>query len=111
MKQQSLIPERPSEQGRETIAEKLKELEARIRTAIALVAKVKEEKALLGQRVQELQAAINGQAEQMKALQAERKKDQEQYIRILEEREQVRLRVDRLLEQVARIEASVEPDA
>ena len=111
MKQPSLIPERPSEQGRDMIPEKLKELEARIRGAIALVAKVKGEKALLGQRVAELQAVINGQAEQMKALEAERKKDQEQLIRMLEEREEVRLRVDRLLEEVARIEASVEPDA
>lgn len=109
MKQPSLIPERPSEQGRDMIAEKLKELEARIRTAIALVAKVKGEKALLGQRVQELQAVISGHAEQMKALEAERKKDQKQLIRMLEEREEVRLRVDRLLEEVARIEASVEP--
>ena len=111
MKQPSLIPERPSEQGREMIAEKLKDLEARIRAAIALVAKVKGEKALLGQRVEEMQAVIKGQAEQMKALDAERKKDQEQLIRILEEREEVRLRVDRLLEEVARIEASVEPKA
>ncbi len=111
MKQPSLIPERPSEQGRDMIAEKLKELEARIRAAIALVAKVKGEKAVLGQRVAELQAVINGQAEQMKALDAERKKDQGQLIRMLEEREEVRLRVDRLLEEVARIEASVEPEA
>ncbi len=111
MKQPSLIPERPSEQGRDMIAEKLKELEARIRAAIALVAKVKGEKAVLGQRVAELQVVINGQAEQMKALDAERKKDQGQLIRMLEEREEVRLRVDRLLEEVARIEASVEPEA
>ena len=93
------------------IAEKLKELEARIRAAIALVAKVKGEKALLGQRVEEMQAVIKGQAEQMKALDAERKKDQEQLIRMLEDREEVRLRVDRLLEEVARIKASVEPEA
>jgi len=111
MKQPSLIPERPSEQGRDMIAEKLKELEARIRAAIALVAKVKGEKAALGQRVAELQAVINGQTEQMKGLEAERKKDQGQLIRMLEEREEVRLRVDRLLEEVARIEASVEPEA
>ena len=109
MKQPSLIPERPSEQGREMIAEKLRELEARIRAAAALVAKVKGEKALLGRRVEEMQAVIKGQTEQVKALEAERKKDQAQLIRILEERENVRLRVDRLLEEVTRIEASAEP--
>ena len=51
------------------------------------------------------------QAEQMKALEAERKREQEQHSQMLEEREEVRLRVDRLLEEVARIEASVESEA
>lgn len=87
---------------------KLKELEARVKTAVGLVAKVKGEKALLEQRVEELQAAIKDQAEQMKALEAARKKDQEQLIRILGEREEVRLKVDHLLEEIGRIEASVE---
>ncbi len=110
MKQPSLIPERPSEQGREMIAEKLKELEARIKATVALLAKVRGEKALLGQRMEELQAVIKGQAEQMKALEAERKREQEQHSQMLEEREEVRLKVDRLLEEVARIEASVESE-
>ena len=104
----NLISERPSEQGREMIDEKLKELEARVKTAVALVSKVKGEKALLEQRVEELQTAIKDQAEQMKALEAARKKDQEQLIRMLGEREEVRLKVDHLLEEIARIEASVE---
>jgi chromosome segregation ATPase len=110
MKQPSLIPERPSEQGREMIAEKLKELEARIKATVALLAKIREEKVVLGQRIEELQATIKGQMEQMKALEAERKKEREQFVRMQEEREEVRLRVDRLLEEVARIEASVEPE-
>jgi chromosome segregation ATPase len=93
------------------IAEKLKELEARIKATVALLAKVRGEKAILGRRVEELQDVIKGQTEQMKALEAERKKDQEQLSQMLEEREEVRLRVDRLLEEVARIEASVEPQA
>lgn len=90
------------------IDEKLKELEARVKAAVGLVAKVKGEKALLEQRVEELQAAIKDQAEQMKALEAARKKDQEQLIGILGEREEVRLKVDHLLEEIGRIEASVE---
>ena len=57
----------------------------------------------------ELQGIIKEQADQMKALGAGRKKDQQQLNRILEEREEVRLRVDHLLEEIARIEASVEP--
>ncbi len=93
----------------EMIARKLKELEARIKAAIGLIAKVRGEKATLEQRVEELQAAINDQAKQMKALEAGRKKTQEQLIRLLEEREEARLEVDRLLEEIAKIEASAEP--
>ena len=110
MKQPKLTFERPSDQGRAMIEGKLKELEARIRVAIALVEKVKDEKALLEQRLEELQGIIKEQADQMKALGAGRKKDQQQLNRILEEREEVRLRVDHLLEEIARIEASVEPE-
>lgn len=93
----------------EMIARKLKELEARIKAAIGLIAKVRGEKATLEQRVEELQAAINDQAKQMKALEAGRKKTQEQLIRLLEEREEARLKIDRLLEEIAKIEVSAEP--
>jgi chromosome segregation ATPase len=91
------------------IEEKLKELEGRVKAVVALVEKVKEEKALLEQRVAGLQGIIKEQADRMKAVEAGRKKDQQQLSRIVEEREEVRLRVDHLLEEIARIEASVEP--
>ena len=100
------ISERPSEQGRAMITQKLKELEGRVKAAVALVVKVKGEKALLEQRLEELQAAIKDQAEQMKALETGRKKDQKQLGRMLEEREEVRVKVDHLVEEIARIEAS-----
>jgi len=103
--------ERPSEQGRAMITQKLKELEGRVKAAVALVVKVKGEKALLEQRLEELQAFIKDEAEQMKALEAGRKKDQKQLNRMLEEREEVRVKVDHLVEEIARIEASVEPKA
>lgn len=105
------ISERPSEQGRAMITQKLKELEGRVKAAVALVVKVKGEKALLEQRLEELQGVIKEQAEQMKALEAGRKKDQKQFNRMLEEREEVRVKVDHLVEEIARIEASVEPKA
>ena len=91
------------------IEEKLKELEGRVKAVVALVEKVKEEKALLEQRVEGLQGIIKEQVDRMKALEAGRRKDQQQLGRILGEREEVRLRVDHLLEEIARIEASVEP--
>ena len=91
------------------IEEKLKELEGRVKAVVALVEKVKEEKGLLQQRVEELQGVIKEQADRVKALEAGRRKDQQQLGRILGEREEVRLRVDHLLEEIARIEASVEP--
>ena len=93
------------------IEEKLKELEGRVKAVVALVEKVKEEKGLLQQRVEELQGVIKEQADRVKALEAGRRKDQQQLGRILGEREEVRLRVDHLLEEIARIEASVEPEA
>lgn len=103
--------ERPSEQSRAMITQKLKELEGRVKAAVALVVKVKGEEALLEQRLEELQGVIKEQAEQMKALEAGRKKDQKQLNRMLEEREEVRVKVDHLVEEIARIEASVEPKA
>jgi len=111
MTEVNLKSERPSEQGRAMITQKLKELEGRVKAAVALVVKVKGEKALLEQRLEELQAFIKDEAEQMKALEAGRKKDQKQLNRMLEEREEVRVKVDHLVEEIARIEASVEPKA
>ena len=110
MSQAKRIPARPSQQGLEMIGEKLKELEGRVKAAVALIAKVRGEKSLLSQRVEELKATISGQAEQMKALEAGRKKDQEQLSRLQRERDDIRLKIDRLLEEIAKIEASVEPE-
>lgn len=101
--------EHPLDQGRMMLAEKLEDLEGRVRTVVALATKLKEEKAGLGQRMEELQAVIKAQVEQVGALEAARRKDQEQLIRMQEEREEVRLKVDHLLEEIERIEASVEP--
>lgn len=101
--------EYPSDQGRMMLAEKLEDLEGRVRTVVALVTELKGENTGLGQRVEELQAVIKAQVDQVGALEAARRKDQEQLIRMQEEREEVRLKVDHLLEEIAKIEASVEP--
>ena len=100
-----------SDQDQTMLAERLEELEGRVRLVVALVAKLKDEKVVLEQRVEELQAVIKARVEQMGALEAARKKDQEQLMRMLEEREEVRLKVDHLLEEIARIETSVESGA
>ena len=110
MSQAKRISGGPSQQGLEMIGEKLKELEGRVKAAVALIVKVRGEKSLLERRVEELKATISGQAEQMKALEAGRKKDQEQLSRLQRERDDVRLKIDRLLEEIAKIEASVEPE-
>jgi chromosome segregation ATPase len=91
------------------IGEKLKELESRVKAAVTLIAKVREEKSLVQRRVEDLKATISGQVEQMKALEAGRKKDQEQIGRLLRERDEVRVKIDRLLEEIAKVEESVEP--
>ncbi|MDD5558252.1 hypothetical protein [Candidatus Methylomirabilis sp.] len=93
------------------LAEELEALEDRVRKVVALVAKLKGEKAVLGQRVEELQDVIKAQVEQVGTLEAARKKDQEQLTHILKEREEVRFKIDHLLEEIARIEASVESGA
>jgi chromosome segregation ATPase len=91
------------------IGEKLKELESRVKAAVTLIAKVREEKSLVQRRVEDLKATISGQVEQMKALEAGRKKDQEQIGRLQRERDEVRVKIDRLLEEIAKVEESVEP--
>ncbi len=100
-----------SDQDQTMLAEKLEELERRVRLVVALAAKLKEEKTVLERQVEELQAVIKVRVEQVGALEAARKKDQAQLVHIQEEREEVRLKIDRLLEEIARIEASVESGA
>ena len=109
MTESNPIPLRPSEQGRDILAEALTVLEARLKAAISLVAKLKGEKALLEHRVGDLEAAIASHSEQMKTLQSGRKKEVERLLRLQAEREGVRLKVDRLLEEISKIEASAEP--
>ena len=111
MSQAKRIPERPLQQGLEMIGEKFKELEGRVKAAAALIAKVRGEKSLLEHRVEELKATISGKTEQTRALEAGRKKDQERLGRLQRERDDVRLKIDRLLEEIAKIEAAVEPKA
>ena len=103
------LRERPPVQGHDMLAKALNDLEGRVRAAIALVAKLKGEKALVERRVMELQVALTSQVEQIKSLQSGRKREQERLVRLQEEREEVRLKVDRLLEEIAKIEASIEP--
>lgn len=93
------------------LAEKLEELEGRVRSAVALVTTLKGENVVLGRQVEELQAVVKVQAEQVGALEAARKKDQEQLVQMQEERDEIRLKIDHLLEEIARIEASVESGA
>ncbi|CBE68906.1 MAG: hypothetical protein F9K13_09210 [Candidatus Methylomirabilis oxygeniifera] len=100
-----------SDRGRTMLAEKLEELEGRVRLAVTLATKLKGEKVVLERQVDELQAVVRAQAEQVGALEAARKKDQEQLVHMQEEREEIRLKVDRLLEEIARIETSVESGA
>jgi chromosome segregation ATPase len=96
------------EPTRAMLDERLNELNGRVKAVAALISRVKGEKALLERRIEQLEATLAAQAAQMKAVQAGRKKDQEQLLRLQEERDGVRLKVDRVLEEIARIEAFVE---
>ena len=105
------MPQDSLGRGPTMLTEQLEELEDRVKLAIALVAKLKGEKIVLARRIEELQAVVKVQVEQVGALEAARKKDQEQLVQMQEEREEVRLKIDRVLEEIARIEASVESGA
>lgn len=101
----------PSNEGRTMLVEELEALEGRVRLVVGLVVKLREEKTALEQRVEDLQAAVKVQVEQVGALETARQKDQELLARMQEEREEVRLKVDRLLGEIARIEVSIESGA
>jgi uncharacterized coiled-coil DUF342 family protein len=91
------------------LVEELETLEGRVGLVVGLVAKLREEKAALAQRIEELQSVVKVHEEQVGELEAARQKDREQLAHMREEREEVRLKVDRLLEEIARIEVSIEP--
>jgi chromosome segregation ATPase len=93
------------------LEERLSELTGRVEAVVAFVARVKGEKAALERRVEQLEAALAAQAGQIQAAQSGRRKDQEQLLRLQEEREGVRLKVDRVLDEIARMEGLVERGA
>ena len=97
-----------SEPTRAMLDERLNELNGRVKAVAALLARMKGEKALLERRIEQLEATLAAQAEQMKVAQVGRKKEQEQLLRLQDERDGVRLKVDRVLDEIARIEAFVE---
>jgi chromosome segregation ATPase len=100
---------RPAGEMGDSLAAALGELEARVKAALALVAQLRDANARLKRRIGELEATISSQAEQVKALQSARTKDQEHLHRVQEEREGIRSRVDRLLQEIGEIEAAVDP--
>jgi chromosome segregation ATPase len=100
-----------SESTRAMLDERLNELRDRVKAVVALISRLRGEKASLERRIEQLEATLAAQAEQLKAVQAGYKKDQQQLLRLQEERDGVRLKVDRLLEEIAKIEAFVERGA
>ena len=96
---------------RAMLDERLNELNSRVAAVVALIARVRKEKASLARRIEQLETALADQADQIKAVQVGRKRDQEQLLRLQEEREGVRLKVDRVLEEIARMEVVVERGA
>jgi len=89
------------------ITEKLQALEAKVKAAVALLVQLKDERAALQARVEELQNELHAQGERLGLVEAERDQVLTQLKQLQEEREEVRMRVEVLLEEIARIETSI----
>ena len=89
------------------ITEKLQALEAKVKAAVALLVQLKDERAALQARVEELQNELHAQGERLGRVEAERDQVLTQLKQLQEEREEVRMRVEVLLEEIARIETSI----
>jgi chromosome segregation ATPase len=86
------------------IAEKLVELEGRIRAALAALGRAQEERAVLEGSVAALEAERDRLRAQVKDLESARAEAEGEVRRLRDEREAVRLRVDALLEEIGRVE-------
>jgi len=89
------------------ITEKLQALEAKVKAAVALLVQLKDERAALQARVEELQNELHAQGERLGRVEAERDQVLTQLKQLQEEREEVRMRVEVLLKEIARIETSI----
>lgn len=100
--------QRALDDAQQILTARLQELEGRVKAAVALLAKFKADKASLERRVGELEALATARAEQVKVLELGRKQDQERILRLQEERDAVRARIDRVLEEIAKLDPATE---
>jgi len=93
------------EKGGTMIPDKLKELEARVRGVLDLLAQTRQERSALQAMVGELQGEISMLKEGLKKEQSRREQMEGELKRLEVEREEVRSKVEELLAELAKIEA------
>lgn len=89
------------------LAERLQELEARVREAVKLLDTLRAERRTLEAKVAALEADLARGAADLKAAAGERDQERSLRQRLEAEREEVRATVDALLDELGRIESAV----
>ena len=89
------------------LAERLQQLESRVREAVAMLDHLRAERRSLETKVTALEADLARGAAEMKTLAAERDQERVHRQRLEAEREEARVKVEALLAELGRIEAAV----
>ena len=87
--------------------DRLQELEGKVKEVVAVLEETRAQKAALEARIQELEGRMNSLADTVRREQQEKEQIRTSLQRLEADREEVRARVDALLEEVARAEAAM----
>jgi uncharacterized protein YaiL (DUF2058 family) len=93
------------------LAERLQQLEVRVREAVALLENLRAERGSLEAKVAALEVDLARSAAELKAVAIERDQERSHRQRLEAEREETRARVEALLSELGRIEAAVRDGA
>jgi chromosome segregation ATPase len=93
----------------DAVLDRLEALEVKVREALAELEQARRGREASEAKVQALQTELRSREQEFSALVADRERDGAELARLRAEREEVRTRVEGLLEEIARLEASVQP--
>jgi len=92
----------------ETVIERLAALEAKVRETLAELEQGRRAREAMEARLQTLESDLRAREKEVVSLLAERERDTAEMNRLRAEREEVRSRVEGLLGEIARLEATVQ---
>lgn len=87
--------------------DRLQELEGKVKEAVAILQESRAQKVALEARLQELEGRVDSLADAVRREQQEKEQIKTSLQRLEADREEVRARVDALLEEIARAEAAM----